>query len=67
MMTFPVSLTLHSTDEGLRNGREWQMKPGFRSHLDAKLSNEEYVEIIEPLMIKPPGESASSASAQSVK
>jgi hypothetical protein len=39
----------------LRNEYEWQMKPGFRSHLNAKLSNDEYVEIIEPLMVKPPG------------
>jgi len=51
----------------LRNGYEWQMKPGFRSHLNAKLSNDEYVEIIEPLMIKPPEDCASSVPGQSVK
>jgi hypothetical protein len=42
----------------LRNGYEWEMKPGFRSHLNAKLSNDEYVEIIEPMMIKPPEKSS---------
>lgn len=38
----------------LRNGYEWRMKPGLRSYLNAKLSNDEYVKIIEPLMIEPP-------------
>ena len=38
----------------LRNGYKWQMKPGFRSHLNAKLSNDKFVDIIEALMIKPP-------------
>jgi len=38
----------------LRNEFEWEMKPGFRSHLNARLPNEAYVDIIEPLMIKSP-------------
>ena len=38
----------------LSNGYEWEMKPGFRSYLDPKLSDSEYVDIIEELMIKPP-------------
>ncbi len=38
----------------LSNGYEWEMKSGFRSYLDPKLSDSEYVDIIESLMIKPP-------------
>ena len=38
----------------LSNGYEWEMKPGFRSYLDPKLSDSEYVRIVEALMIKPP-------------
>ena len=38
----------------LRNGYEWSMKPGSRSYLTARLSNNQYAEIIEELMIKPP-------------
>jgi inosine-uridine nucleoside N-ribohydrolase len=41
----------------LRNGYEWQMKPGLRSYLEARLSTDEYAAIVETLMIKPPGES----------
>ncbi len=39
----------------LLNGFEWEMKPGFRSYLDPKLSDSEFVHIVEDLMIKPPG------------
>ena len=38
----------------LPNGFEWQMQPGVRSYLQARLSDREYEEIIEGLMIKPP-------------
>ena len=38
----------------LRSGFAWEMKPAFRSYLNAKLSDEAYVEIIETLMIKSP-------------
>ena len=38
----------------LSNGYEWEMKPGFRSYLDPRLSDSEYVRIVEDLMIKPP-------------
>jgi hypothetical protein len=38
----------------LRNGFEWQMQPGHRSSLEPKLSDQEFVDIIEPLMIQPP-------------
>ena len=38
----------------LRNGFEWQMQPGHRSYLEAKLSDQELADIIEPLMIRPP-------------
>ncbi len=38
----------------LLNGYEWKMKPGFRSYLDARLSDSEFTEIIENLMVKPP-------------
>lgn len=38
----------------LSNGYEWEMRPGFRSYLDPKLSDSEYVRIVEDLMIKPP-------------
>ena len=39
----------------LLNGFEWKMKPGFRSYLDPLLPDSEFTEIIESLMIKPPG------------
>ena len=39
----------------LSNGYEWEMQPGFRSYLDPKLSDSEFTEIIEDLMIKSPG------------
>ena len=38
----------------LLNGFEWKMKPGFRSYLGARLSDSEFTEIIENLMVKPP-------------
>ena len=38
----------------LSNGYEWEMKPGFRSYLDPRLSDSEYVRVVEDLMIKPP-------------
>ena len=38
----------------LSNGYEWEMKSGFRSYLDPRLSDSEYVRIVEDLMIKPP-------------
>ena len=38
----------------LSNGYEWEMKPGFRSYLDPRLSDDEFVRIIESLMTKPP-------------
>ena len=38
----------------LSNGYEWEMKPGFRSYLDPRLSDSEYVRIVEDLMVKPP-------------
>ncbi len=38
----------------LLNGFEWKMKPGFRSYLDARVSDSEFTEIIENLMVKPP-------------
>ena len=38
----------------LSNGYEWEMKPGFRSYLEPKLSDSEFVRIVEDLMIKPP-------------
>ena len=38
----------------LSNGYEWEMQLGFRSYLDPKLSDSEFVSIIESLMIKPP-------------
>lgn len=38
----------------LSNGYEWGMKPGFRSYLDPKLLDSEFVHIVEDLMIKPP-------------
>ncbi len=37
----------------LSNGYEWEMKSGFRSYLDPRLSDSEFTEIIENLMIKP--------------
>ena len=39
----------------LSNGYEWEMKPGFRSYLDPKVSDSEFVRIVEDLMIKLPG------------
>ena len=38
----------------LPNGYEWEMQSGFRSYLDPRLSDSEFTEIIEGLMIKPP-------------
>ena len=38
----------------LSNGYEWEMKDGFRSYLKVRLSDSEFVRIIENLMIKPP-------------
>ncbi len=38
----------------LSNGYEWEMKDGFRSYLEVRLSDSEFVRIIESLMIKPP-------------
>lgn len=38
----------------LSNGYEWEMKPGFRSYLDPKVSDSEFVRVVEDLMIKPP-------------
>ena len=39
----------------LSNGYEWEMQPGFRSYLDPKVSDSEFVRIVEDLMIRPPG------------
>ena len=36
----------------LSNGYEWEMKPGFRSYLDPKISDSELVRIVEDLMIR---------------
>ena len=38
----------------LLNGFEWKMKPGFRSYLETRVSDSEFTEIIENLMVKPP-------------
>ena len=38
----------------LSNGYEWKMKPGFRSYLKVRLSDSDFVRIIEDMMIKPP-------------
>ena len=38
----------------LSNGYAWEMKSGFRSYLEVRLSDSEFVGIIENLMIKPP-------------
>ena len=38
----------------LSNGYTWEMKDGFRSYLKVRLSDSEFVRIIENLMIKPP-------------
>ena len=38
----------------LSNGYEWEMKPGFRSYLKVRLSDSEFVRIVEDLMIQPP-------------
>ena len=44
-----------STGKGkLRNGFEWEMKPGYRSWLKALINDEETAVILEPLMIKAP-------------
>lgn len=40
----------------LSNGFEWSMHPGSRSYLQAKLSDREFAEIIEDLMIEPPSQ-----------
>jgi len=42
----------------LANGYEWQMQVGVRSCLEAQLSDREYEDIIEGLMIKPPKKSS---------
>ena len=38
----------------LSNGYAWEMKPGFRSYLKVRLSDSEFVRIIEDLMIQLP-------------
>ena len=38
----------------LSNGYEWEMKQGFRSYLEVRVSDSEFVRIIEDLMIKSP-------------
>lgn len=38
----------------LSNGYAWEMKSGFRSYLEVRLSDSEFVHIIENLMIEPP-------------
>ena len=38
----------------LSNGYEWEMKSGFRSYLKVRLSDSEFVRIIENMMIEPP-------------
>ena len=38
----------------LRNGYEWALEAGKRTALNAELTNEEFVAVIEPLMIKAP-------------
>lgn len=38
----------------LRNGFVWDMKPGFRSHLEHNISDEAFAKIIDDLMMKPP-------------
>lgn len=38
----------------LPNGFVWEMKPGHRSYLKSRLTDEQLAGIIEPLMIKPP-------------
>ncbi len=38
----------------LSNGYEWEMKPDFRSYLKVRLSDSEFVRIVEDLMIQPP-------------
>ena len=38
----------------LRNGYVWNMKPGYRSHLEHKISDAAFVEIIDDLMMEPP-------------
>ena len=47
--------SLESEEDGrLRNGYSIPMKPGWRSYITTKLSNEEYEHIVNELMIKPP-------------
>jgi hypothetical protein len=38
----------------LPNGYVWNMKPGYRSHLEHKISDDAFVEIIDDLMMMPP-------------
>jgi inosine-uridine nucleoside N-ribohydrolase len=38
----------------LRSGFQWRMRPGHRSYLEAKLSDNKLADTIESLMIKPP-------------
>ncbi|MCX6327309.1 MAG: nucleoside hydrolase [Bacteroidia bacterium] len=38
----------------LPNGYVWNMKPGFRSHLEHKISDADFVKIIEDLMLEDP-------------
>ena len=38
----------------LSNGYAWEMKPGFRSYLEPRLSDSKLADIIEDLMLKPP-------------
>ncbi|HCK98983.1 MAG TPA: hypothetical protein DHW42_02595 [Candidatus Marinimicrobia bacterium] len=38
----------------LPNGFVWKMKPGYRSHLEHKISDAAFVEIIDDLMMMPP-------------
>ncbi len=52
-----LSYYFHEITSGtgrLSNGYEWQMQSGFRSYLDARLSNEEFSSIIEALMTEAP-------------
>ena len=47
--------SLESEEDGiLRNGYPIHMKPDWRSYITLKLSNEEYEQILNTLMIKPP-------------
>jgi len=51
----------------LANGFVWQLQPGSRSYLGAKLSDNEFANIIENLMIKAPKNPESSKSDKSGK